>query len=466
MAVKSCPTCGRDDTGERDFCPNCGSYLRWDEDPEQADTAVLTPASDSEPQREPASTALEPVAPAPVDEVVMAPAGLLADTPTEVLPAEPDVQVTVRVPGRDEDPAEVDVATVEPGGRAVLLATVRNQSGVVESYSLRIHGLPDGWSAVTPDVVHLVPFGADSGDYEASLELTITPPKSPEARAGAWPIEVMAVTHPDGKPVGASPARIVIGHFQQFECRVRPERARGDRSASFSVPVRNLGNAALPLQFRAEDAEDEVSFSFDPPRLEIPPGGDDHATVTATARQPTTGTERERRLTVFVDAPGQTLSGNVSFVQRPRATAGRLTLWRVLAALLASALLIASAFMDWTDTDLQGVCLEAAEDCLRYDVFAESFLGFSSVDFVSAGDLTRLASFATSAGLVTIVLGVLVLLGLLRGAFAWVAGVLGVIFTVVLMLISDAGVGPGLWVALLGSLLAILAGVLGSVSRR
>ena len=66
----------------------------------------------------------------------------------------------------------------------------------------------------------------------------------------------------------------------------------------------------------------------------------------------------------------------------------------------------------------------------------------------------------------TIVLGVIVLLGLLRGAFAWVAGVLVVIFTVVLMLISDAGVGPGLWVALLGSLLAILAGVLGSVGRR
>ena len=66
----------------------------------------------------------------------------------------------------------------------------------------------------------------------------------------------------------------------------------------------------------------------------------------------------------------------------------------------------------------------------------------------------------------TILLGVIVLLGLLRGAFAWVAGVLGVIFTVVLMLISTAGVGPGLWVALLGSLLAILSGVLASVARR
>ena len=118
---KSCPTCGRDDTGERDFCPGCGSYLRWDEDPEQADTAVLTPASDSELRREPTSTALEPVPPAATDEVVMAPAGLLSDTPTVVLPAVPDVQVTVRVPGRDEDPAEVDVATVEPDGRTVLL---------------------------------------------------------------------------------------------------------------------------------------------------------------------------------------------------------------------------------------------------------------------------------------------------------------------------------------------------------
>jgi hypothetical protein len=73
MAVKSCPTCGRDDTGERDFCPGCGSYLRWDEDPAEADTAVLTPATVSEPRREPASTALERVPPAPTGEVVMGP---------------------------------------------------------------------------------------------------------------------------------------------------------------------------------------------------------------------------------------------------------------------------------------------------------------------------------------------------------------------------------------------------------
>jgi hypothetical protein len=468
MAVKSCPTCGRDDTGERDFCAGCGSYLRWEEDPEDTDTAVLTPATDVEPRREPASTAstaLERVPTAVPSEVEMAPVGLLADTP-ETVAAEPGVQVAVRVPGRDEDPAEVDVATAEPGGRAILTATVRNQSGIVEGFAVQVRGLPQEWCAVTPDVVHLVPLGAGSGEYEAQLEIAIAPPRSPEARAGAWPIEVVVVTHPEGKPVASAPARIIVGAYRQFESRIRPERARGAGSARFSVPVRNLGNAPLQLRFRAEDADGEVSFSFDPPQLEVAAGEEDHATVTASAQQPAMGAERERRLTVFVDAPGQTLSGNAVFVQRPRATPGRLTLWRVLAALFASALLIGSAFMDWTDSALQGVCLHAAEDCLRYDVFAENFLGFSDVGFVDAGQLTRLASFASSAGLVTIGLGVLVLLGLLRGAFAWVAGVLGVMFTVVLMLISDAGVGPGLWVALLGSLLAILAGVLASVGRR
>ena len=243
------------------------------------------------------------------------------------------MQVTVRVPGRDEDPAEVDVATVEPDGRTVLLVTVRNQSGVVESYSLRIQGLPDGWYAVTPDVVHLVPFGAESGDYEASLELTITPPRSPEFRAGVWPIEVVAVTHPDGRPVGASPARIVIGASSSSSAVSGPSEPAATAPCVSPSPCET---SATPRCHCGSVPRTPRTRCPSPSTLRDwrSAGEDAHAMVTATARQPTTGSSAERRLTVFVDAPGQTLSGNVSFVQRPRATAGRLTLWRVLAALL------------------------------------------------------------------------------------------------------------------------------------
>lgn len=460
MTVKSCPTCGLEDAGDRDFCGGCGSYLRWEEDPETTDTAVLTPATDEEPEATP--MALEPLARR--EEVAMTP--IAAPPPPVAAEPEDAVQVTVRVPGRDEDPSQVDVATVDPGGHATLTATVRNQSGVVEGYSLRVDGLPTGWYSTTPDVVHLVPFGADSGTFEGEFTIAITPPRSVDARAGAWPVQVVAARHPDGATVASAPAQIIMGAFERFESRIRPERVRGNGSARFSVPIRNLGNAPLPVSFRAEDPEDEVTFSFEPPHLEVAPGEDARAVVTARARQPRTGAERERRITVFVDAPGQSLSGDAVFVQRPRATSGRLTLWRVLAALLASALLIASAFLAWNDLPQSGVCLRDADDCLRYNEFAESFLGFDEVGFVKAGDVAGLVSFATSAGLVTIFLGLLVLLGLLRGSFAWAAGVLAVGFAIVLMLISDAGVGAGLWVALLGGVLAIVAGALATVAQR
>ena len=64
--------------------------------------------------------------------------------------------------------------SIEPGGRASVLAVLRNQSRIVDNYELRVEGLPDDWWSIFPNTVYLVPFGT-GGTYEQEVEVHPAP---------------------------------------------------------------------------------------------------------------------------------------------------------------------------------------------------------------------------------------------------------------------------------------------------
>ena len=71
------------------------------------------------------------------------------------------------------------------------MALVRNQGRIVDNYQLRVEGMPDDWWSIYPDTVYLVPFGT-GGTYEQEVEIHIHPPRSPEAEAKLWELQVVA----------------------------------------------------------------------------------------------------------------------------------------------------------------------------------------------------------------------------------------------------------------------------------
>src|SRR6516165_6288288 len=90
------------------------------------------------------------------------------EAPTRPLePAEPSRTLTVRAP-EDDKAREVGArVTVSPGGRATLIAHVRNESDIVDSYELRVTfryaGDPEEqakprWYVVAPQRIYLMPF--------------------------------------------------------------------------------------------------------------------------------------------------------------------------------------------------------------------------------------------------------------------------------------------------------------------
>ncbi len=191
---------------------------------------------------------------------------------TAVRPAVPaGASITLRLPDQDAVPGERPAVGVEPGVDARLLALVRNQSGIVDNYELRVEGLPEGWWTIEPATVYLVPFGSP-GAYEQEVEVRLHPPRTPEAVARVWEPSVVARSKANGQDAAAAPLTVAILPYTETAMRVRPERAKGRRRADFTVDVENRANAPALVALEGSDPDGELRFAFDRPPAEIAPG--------------------------------------------------------------------------------------------------------------------------------------------------------------------------------------------------
>jgi beta-lactam-binding protein with PASTA domain len=284
--MRVCPSCGRENGGNRDFCV-CGEYLRWE--PTQQIAALelsaagaLAPAYEQERAGEPVAApvgpevTLPPGGPAVVwphareagDAALAAPvvspggaAGTSAHSATLVL----------RLPDSEEQSTGPLTAGVKPGERLILVGLIRNESGIVDNYDIAVRGLPAGWWTVTPATVYLVPFGT-RGEYEQEVQVHVHPPRTPDAQAKPWPFEVTAFSRARQAEVASAPAAVKIDPYREVTTSVTPDRASGRFKARFVLTVRNRANATTEVRLRAEDADGECEFRFAELSVTIEPG--------------------------------------------------------------------------------------------------------------------------------------------------------------------------------------------------
>ena len=215
-------------------------------------------------------------------------------------PEEPDpAAITLRLPeGEQVRLGETLAMGAEPGGRARVLALVRNQSGIVDNYELSVRGLPDGWWSVFPNTVYLTPFGT-SGTYEQEVEIHLHPPRSPEAEARIWELQVTAESKAYNKQAAVAPLNLGIQPFEELKTKLEPERASGRRKASYEVAVKNTANAATTVALDHEDPDNELKVSFEPRTIEVPAGQTVKSQmVVRPPRQKWIGRPEEKRLSV------------------------------------------------------------------------------------------------------------------------------------------------------------------------
>ena len=436
--MSDCATCGAATADDRDFCGNCGSYLRWDE-PEEDDapTTVI--------EVEPPATSPDP--PTAVLEV---------EAPETVEPTEA-VRVTLVAP--DDPGAELGppAVRVEPGGSLRLVGTVYNRSGIVDSFHLRIAGLDPSWWTIAPSTVNLVPFGAPDGVPEQQVEVHIHPPRAPEAEARPWDLALVARSRAQDSDSAMAHGTLTIAPFEQLDCRVLPQTIRDRHSGRLIVPVRNLGNTRVDVGFEAEDDEGRLRFEFAPPALTLQPGAEDHSEITVTAREAVRGAPVHRRLTIAAIGGRERAERPATFIQEPEVVKSHRLAWRVGLTLLAALLLIAGALAHWDSPGNAGLCTDGFNQCLSYDVYL-SEAGITSVEHPDATPVTLIAA-VTSVGILALLFALLALVGARRGGMTWVAGCLAILLAVGMLITLD-GPAIGVWLVLLGGISAVAAGAL------
>jgi beta-lactam-binding protein with PASTA domain len=216
-------------------------------------------------------------------------------------PEEPDpAAISLRLPeGEQVNLGETLAMGAEPGGRARVLALVRNQSGIVDNYELSVRGLPSEWCSIFPNTVYLVPFGS-SGTYEQEVEIHFHPPRSAEAEARIWELEVVGESKAYNRQAAAAPLHLGIQPFEEFKTKLAPERASGRKKAQFDVAVRNTANAPVTVALDAADADNELEYKFTPATMEIPPGESiSSKMLVKPPRQKWIGRPEEKRIQVF-----------------------------------------------------------------------------------------------------------------------------------------------------------------------
>ena len=351
-----CPKCALEND-DADFCANCGTYLRWDPTriqpavriPEPVEAPAPPPPPDSSvPPADPAAVAPPPPAPLEAPPAA-APAGTAppppsppidipvtpmrtmdmpviraGDLPSDGSGGAPNtysaeaVQITLGYP---ELPGNEQKLIVEAGGHGNLPALVRNQSGIVDNYEIRVNGMPPEWWNVTPPSVYLVPFGAPSGTYEQEVTIHFNPPRSAEAEARIWEIEVVAVSRAQGEVTGRTAGKVQITPYEELESELRPELVTGRRKGEYALMIRNRANAPLDTEISAVDTQNALQFVFAKQRFSAEPGRRDGTTFTAKAKhQHWVGRSIDRRFEVVAKATtGQSTARplNGTFRQKP-----------------------------------------------------------------------------------------------------------------------------------------------------
>jgi hypothetical protein len=153
---------------------------------------------------------------------------------------------------------DIPVVTVAPGSVATTTLTVRNDSDIVEAYSLEVVGDCAAWSAVEPARVSLYPGTSET------VTITLSPPRSPEIRAGERPfaVRVLPAEHPEAVRVPEGTVR--IGEFHELETELVPRRRRGWLRGRYRLAVRNQGNTPVQVEFTPGQPGEELGFASTP----------------------------------------------------------------------------------------------------------------------------------------------------------------------------------------------------------
>jgi eukaryotic-like serine/threonine-protein kinase len=159
-----------------------------------------------------------------------------------------------------------------PGQPTTIRVTVANLGRLVDHLSFEVEGMPEEWVRVPEDRWQLLPSG------QGSVLLTITPPRTSEARAGDYRVKIRAksleLKDENGNlEFGEALALWVVLPFTESKLGLRPSNRSTRRHTKFTAYLENQSNTPIRFQVKAQDSNRKLITSFEEtkPPLRFPP---------------------------------------------------------------------------------------------------------------------------------------------------------------------------------------------------
>ncbi|QKW29673.1 peptidoglycan-binding protein [Streptomyces seoulensis] len=225
-------------------------------------------------------------------------------------------------------------ATVDPGSSTRVRLRLRNTGDVVDEYRFEPVGEIAPWTTVEPQTLRLYP------GTTGTVELTFSPPRTPDATAGPNPyaVRITPTEHPEA--VTVPEGNLTITPFTEVRAELVPPTVKGRFRGRPRLAVDNLGNTKVTASVSGSDNGDQLSYDLHPSNVQIEPGR--AAFVKATLRPRKIiwfGSKEQRPYTLAVQRSGaKPLPVEGTYLQ-----GGFLPRW--LATLLGIALALTLAFV-------------------------------------------------------------------------------------------------------------------------
>ncbi|MGX1271279.1 hydrolase [Streptomyces phaeoluteigriseus] len=223
-------------------------------------------------------------------------------------------------------------ATVDPGASTRVRLRVRNTGDVVDEYRFEPVGSVAPWTAVEPPTLRLFP------GTTGTVELTFSPPRTPDATAGPNPyaVRITPTEHPDA--VTVPEGNLTVTPFTEVRAELVPPTVKGRFRGRPRLAIDNLGNTRVTASLSGADTGDRLAYDLQPGNVQIEPGRAVFVDATLRPRQIIWfGSKEEQPYSLAVRRSGaQPLEIDGTFVQR-----GFLPRWLATALSLTLALAIA-----------------------------------------------------------------------------------------------------------------------------
>ncbi|MFB9510158.1 hydrolase [Streptomyces aurantiacus] len=203
-------------------------------------------------------------------------------------------------------------ATVDPGGSTTVRLRLRNTGDVVDEYRFEAVGPLAPWAVVEPQLLRLYP------GTTGSVDLTFSPPRTPDATAGpnAYAVRITPTEHPEATTVPEG--NLTITPFTEVRAELVPPTVKGRFRGRPKLAVDNLGNTKLTASLSGSDNGDQLSYDIHPSNVQIEPGRAAFVKTTLKPRQIIWfGSKESRPYTLAVQRSGVTpLDVEGTYVQR------------------------------------------------------------------------------------------------------------------------------------------------------